>query len=233
MHKNGENIVELQGYQLKMGKIKRILFVCFITSMILSLASIIMLGLFHIAGVFTIHTGNAPKYAEPFTYPGWQSLYGFGGSMIIQGYDENTFDILMISAIFLPLIGGIVTSIMMLTNFKRRGTNKKKAILEFIMAGLLIFSGIVILLCDKVWILNASKVGTGSYANYYTDYLIPAIEGQDGGYFHLEAYPIILGIVCLVTSLVKIGNGTLLLYQRKVAKDFKMSQTTIQVEEKQ
>ena len=223
--------MEQQEYQKKMSTIKKFVFIGFIVSVALAIVAIVMLGLYNAAGVFTIHTGNSEKYARPFTYPGWQSLYGFGGEMIIQGYNENTFDILMIVAIYLPLFAGIATTIMMVTNFKRRGTNRKKAILEFIMAALLVFAGIIVMLCDKVFIANASKVGPGSYANYYEDYLLPAIQGVDGGYFRLEAYPVILGIVCLITAVVKGCNGALLLFQKSFAK--KNTQAKIKIEEKE
>lgn len=224
--------MEQQEYQNKMARIKKIVFIGFIVSVVLAVAAIVMLGLYNAAGVFTIHTGNAgSKYERPFTYPGWQQLYGFGGEMIIQGYTENTLDILMIIAIYLPLLAGIVTTIMMITNLKRRGTNKKKAILEFIMTGLLIFAAIVVINCDKVWIANASKVGPGSYANYYEDYLLPALAGQDGGYFHKEVFPNILGIVCIVTALVKAADGALLLYQRAFAKKNSPGKTKIEIVE--
>ena len=220
-------------YQAKMAQIKKLVLIGFIVSVILTVASIVMLGLYNAAGVFTIHTGpEGSKYYEPFTYPGWQSLYGFGGSMIIQGYNENSADILMIIAIYLPLFAGIVCTIMMATNFKRKGTNKKKAILEFIMCALLIFGGIVVMLCDKVWIANASRVEVGGYGDYYNDYLLPAIAGADGGYFHKEAYPIILGLVCIVTALVKGCNGALLLYQRDFAKKNAPKKDTVQVTDK-
>lgn len=224
--------MEQQEYQNKMAKIKKLVFIGFIVSVVLAVAAIVLLGLFNAMGVFTIHTGNAgSKYERPFTYPGWQQLYGFGGEMIIQGYEENTFDILMIIAIYLPLFAGIATTIMLITNFKRKGTNRKKAIIEFVMAALLIFAGIVVLLCDKVWIANTSRVKAGSYANYYQDYLLPALAGQDGGYFRKEAYPTILGIVCIVTALVKGCNGALLMYQKAFAKKNAPSKIQIEVKE--
>ena len=220
--------MEAVEYQNKMDKIKKLVLIGFIVSLVLGAAAIVMLGLYNAAGVFTIHTG-VEKYYEPFTYPGWQSLYGFGGDMIIQGYTENTLDVLMIAAIYLPLIGGLVCSIMFATNFKRKGKNQKKAILEFVFAGLLLFGGIVVLFCDKVWIANASRV-TGSYTNYYETYLMPAVRGEDGGYFRLEAYPVILGIVCIVTALIKAGDGALLLYQKNFAKNNAPKKESISVE---
>ena len=224
--------MEQQEYQNKMAKIKKLVFIGFIVSVVLAVVSVVLLGLYHAMGILTIHTGNAgSKYERPFTYPGWQQLYGFGGEMIIQGYEENSVDILMIIALFLPLFTGIITTIMMCTNFKRKGTNKKKAILEFVMAGALLFGAICFFLNDKIWIANASRIGPGSYANYYEDYLLPAIAGQDGGYFKQEAYPIILGIVCLVTALFKGADGALLLFQKSFAK--KNAPAKIQIEVKE
>ena len=217
-------------YQNRMALIKKLVLVGFIASLVLGVVAMVLIGLYNAMGVFTIHTGtDGSKYENPFTYPGWQSLFGFGGAMIIQGYDENTADVLMILSVFLPIIGGIVCSIMLATNFKRKGTNKKKAIIEFVFCGLLIFAGLVMLLCDKVWIANASRVGPGSYANYYEDYLLPAIRGDDGGYFRLEAYPIITGIVCIIAALIKGCNGALLLYQKQYAKKNAPSKENVQV----
>ena len=224
--------MEQQEYQNKMALIKKIVFIVFIVSVVLAVVSVVLLGLYHAMGILTIHTGNAgSKYERPFTYPGWQQLYGFGGEMIIQGYNENSVDILMIIALFLPLFAGIITTIMMITNFKRKGTNRKKAILEFVMAGALLFGAICFLLNDKIWIANASRVGPGSYANYYEDYLLPAIAGEDGGYFRQEAYPVILGIVCIVTAIIKAGDGALLLFQKSFAK--KNAPAKIQIEVKE
>lgn len=135
-------------------------------SIALGLLAIAILVLFNFSDVFTIYTDDGTKYANGFSYPGYQAIFSGFGNMIIQGYTEATFNIWTFLGCFLPLIGCIVACIMLATNFNRRGTNKKKAIVEGIVAVCLIFGAIILLNCDKLWIENAKHV-TGSYTNYY------------------------------------------------------------------
>ena len=101
------------------------------------------------------------------------------------------------------------------TNFSRRGTNKKKAILEGVAAVCLIFGGIILFNVDKFWIANAKAV-TNSYTNYYEVYLVPAMEGEL--YFGKDYYPTIVLVVCLVVGAVKAINCGLLLFQKYYAR---------------
>lgn len=207
-------------YQASMAKIKRIVTILFFASLVLALASVVMLGLFNIAGVFTLQygaPGSGSKYEEAFTYPGWQAIWYGVGSMIIQGYTEWETVWPLAIAFILTFFGVLITSIMVGVRFKKKGSNRTKAILEFIGTALLIVGGIMFLLCDKFVIAAAEKV-TGSYASYYQEYLSPALAGKDGGYFRLEAYPVILFIVCLLAGLVKGAHGGMLLFQKSFAK---------------
>jgi len=199
----------------RMPLIKKTVRILFLLSMILGLASLVMLVLFNFAGVFTIKTIEGTKYAIPFTYPGWQSIFYGVGDMIIQGYTEFTFDIWTCIGLFFPFLALIICSSIYLSKLKKRGTNKIKAVLEFVMAFSLIVGGILLFNCDLLSIDNASKV-TNSYQDYYNQYLLPAIDGEE--YFKKEAYPLVLFLVCLFTSVIKIGNGLILLLQKKYAK---------------
>lgn len=208
-------------YQQSMATIKKIVTILFFASLALAVASVVMVGLFNIAGVFTLQygaPGSGSKYEEAFTYPGWQALWYGVGSMIIQGYTEWETDYPLAIAFILALFGVLILEIMVAVRFKKKGTNRTKAILEFVMAAILIFAGIMFLICDKLTVAAASKVTAGSYANYYESYLAPALAGKDGGYFRLEAYPVILFIVCLLTALVKGAHGGMLLFQKSFAK---------------
>ena len=181
----------------------------------LGLAAIVVLVLFNFSDVFTIITDDGTKYAEGFSYPGYQAIFSGFGNMIIQGYTEATFNIWTFLGCFLPLFGCIVACVMLATNFARRGTNKKKAILEAIVGVLLIFGAIVLFNCDKLWIENAKHV-TGSYTNYYEAYLVPAMNGEL--YFGKDYFPDVVFAVCLIAGIFKLINCGMLLFQKYYAR---------------
>ena len=197
-----------------------------LVSIALGLLAIAILVLFNFSDVFTIYTDDGTKYANGFSYPGYQAIFSGFGNMIIQGYTEATFNIWTFLGCFLPLIGCIVACIMLATNFNRRGTNKKKAILEGIVDVFLIFGAIILLNCDKLWIENAKHV-TGSYTNYYEEYLLPAMNGEL--YFGRDYFPVVTFWVCLSVGIVKLINCGVLLFQKYYAR--KVNQQNVQVVE--
>lgn len=199
-----------------------------IVSILLSIASITVLVMYNFADVFTIYTDDGTKYADGFSYPGYQSIFAGVGNMIIQGYTEAGFNFLTFAGCFFPLIGCIVCVIMLSTNFARRGTNLKKAILEGIVGALLIFGAIVLFNCDKLWV-EAAKNVTGSYTNYYEVYLLPAINGEL--YFGKDTFPSVVLIVCLIAGSLKLVNCGVLLFQKYYARSVNKEQ--LKVEEKQ
>ncbi len=189
-----------------------------VISILLGLYAIVTLVIFNFADVITIITDEGTKYAEGFSYPGYQTIFAGFGNMIIQGYSEAGFDIWMCLGMFLPLVGCIVATIMLITNFFRRGTNKKKAIVEGIVAFTLIFGGIILFNVDKFWVSSAQAV-TDSYTDYYATYLKPAMEGEI--YFGKCAYPTYVLIVCLVAGVVKAIDCGMLLFQKYYARKVK------------
>ena len=195
--------------------LKPIVRVLSLVSIAIGLLAIAILVLYNFSDVFTIYTDDGTKYADGFSYPGYQSIFSGFGNMIIQGYTEATFNIWTFLGCFLPLIGCIVASIILATNFLRRGTNKKKAIVEGIVAVCLIFGGIILFNCDKLWIENAKHV-TGSYTNYYEVYLKPAMEGEL--YFGKDYFPTVVLVVCLIAGVIKAANCGLLLFQKYYAR---------------
>ena len=184
-------------------------------SIALGLLAIAILVLYNFSDVLTIYTDDGTKYADGFSYPGYQTIFFGFGNMIIQGYTETTFNIWTFLGCFLPLIGCIVACVMLSTNFLRRGTNKKKAIVEGIVAVFLIFGGIILYNVDKLWIANAKAV-TGSYTYYYEAYLMPAIGGEL--YFAKDYFPTVVLVVCLIVGIVKALNCGLLLFQKYYAR---------------
>ncbi|MCI6525293.1 MAG: hypothetical protein SPI51_03995 [Candidatus Enterosoma sp.] len=206
--------MEQSEFQSKMSRIKSFVKIGFIVSLILTVLCLLLLITFNFAGVFTIQTLPGTKYENAFTYPGWQAIYWGVGEMIIQGYTEFTFNIFNFLGFLLPFLGIIVWLVMYLKSYKVRGTNKKKAILEFVAAGLILFGGFMLFFCDKFAIMNAKNV-KDSYQNYYTEYLLPAINGEVS--FQKTFFPVLLLIISILTALVKVANGCLLIFQKKFA----------------
>jgi hypothetical protein len=185
-----------------------------IVSLVLTMASIVVLICYNFAGVLSIKTREGTKYQDGFTYQGWQTIYYGVGEMIIQGYHEFNFDIYTCLGLFVPLLTCIVCSIMYLKRIHMKGTNKIRAVLEFVMAGTLLLGGILLFNCDKFSIMCAAS--DGGYHNFLLEYLEPALSGDV--YFRKEFYPTLVLLVCLLTCLVKVFNGLFLLYQRSFAK---------------
>ena len=186
-----------------------------LVSIALGLLAIAMLVLYNFSDVFTIYTDDGTKYADGFSYPGYQSIFAGFGNMIIQGYTEATFNIWTFLGCFLPLIGCIVACVMLSTNFLRRGKNKKKAILEGIVAVTLIFGAFILVNCDKLWIENAKHV-KNSYTNYYEVYLKPAMDGEL--YFGKDYFPNVVFAVCLIAGVFKLIHCGLLIFQKYYAR---------------
>ena len=195
--------------------LKPVVRVVSLVSIAAGLAAIAILVLFNFSDVFTIFTDEGTKYANGFSYPGYQAIFSGFGNMIIQGYVEATFNIWTFLGCFLPLFGCIVATIILSTNFLRRGTNKKKAIVEGVVAVLLIFGAIILFNVDKFWIANAKNV-KDSYTNYYEVYLVPAMNGEL--YFAKDYFPTVTFVVCLVAGLIKAVNCGLLLFQKYYAR---------------
>ena len=189
--------------------------VCCVVSLLVSALAVTFLVMYNFADVFTIYTDEGTKYAEGFSYPGWQSIFAGVGGMIIQGYTEATFNIWTFLGCFVPLFACIVAFVIILRNIVERGTNKKKAIVDIIAGITLIAGGIILANCDKLWIANAKNV-TGSYTYYYEAYLVPAMNGEL--YFGKDYYPDLLLVICVISGVVKLLNAGVLLFQKYYAR---------------
>lgn len=202
-------------YQAKMDAIKKLIKIGFFASLVLGIASLILFICFNFIGVLSIKTLEGTKYQNGFTYPGWQIIYYGVGDWIIQGYTEYTFNIFNFLGFFLPTLMMILWLFLYLPSYKRKGTNRKKAVLEILSGALILFGAVMLFNCDKFAVLNAKNV-KDSYQNYYQMYLVPAMNGEL--YFRKTFYPTLILIVGCLTSLVKILNGLLLIYQKNFAK---------------
>ena len=182
-----------------------------IISVLMSFVAIGFLVAFNFAGVFTLFTDTGTKYENGFTYPGYQAIYAGFGNMIIQGYTEATFNIWTFLGDVLPVIACVVSIVILIANFRKRGTNNKKAIVELITASVLLFGGIMLFNCDKLWIENAKHV-TDSYTDYYETYLLPALNGEI--LFDKEYFPLYVLIACTVAAIIKYIYASVLLFQK-------------------
>lgn len=197
--------------ETKLDKLKQIRKILLVLSIIAAVASAAALIAFNFMPVFNLTVEGTDKFGNGFDYPGWQAIYYGIGIQFIPGYYEFGFNIWTCLGMFVPLLSLLICSIMY-----RKGKNKRKAILEFVMSAGLIFGGLILLNCDKLAVLVASSEGLN---NFKEAYLLPAVEA---GTFKLLAFPKILCAVCLVCAAVKIGNGIFLLYQKAYAKQNKL-----------
>ena len=189
-----------------------------ILSILASIGAVTVLVMFNFADVFTIFTDEGTKYAQGFSYPGFQAIFYGYGLQIIQGYTEAGFDIWTFLGCFVPLFACIVAFVMLLRNFATRGTNKKKAIVDIVAGVTLIIGGIILFNCDFFWIESAKQV-TGSYTNYYEVFLLPAINGEL--YFAKDTFPTIVLVVTLICGILKLLNAGTLLFQKYYARSVK------------
>jgi hypothetical protein len=188
----------------RMKQIRKILFYVSLGAAVLALG--VLIG-FNFAPVFNLTLEGSDKFGAPgFTYPGWQAIYWGIGIQYIPGYTEFNFDPITCLGMFAPALALLVC-----TALYSNGKNKMKAILEFTMAFCLLLGGIILFNVDKISILYASSTGIQSFKDVY---LLPAVEA---GTFTKKIYPTITLLVCLLSALIKIGNGVFLLYQRDFA----------------
>lgn len=215
-------------YQSKMKAIKKMVFALYLSSLILGICVFVLFVVFNFAGVFSIQTLPGTKYQNGFTYPGWQAIFFGMGEMMVQGYTESSFNIVTCLAMFVPVLTLVVLQPMAITSFKKKGINQKKAIYEIIMAVVILIGAILLFNVDQLWIANAkatSELASGSYANYYKEYLVPAMNGEVS--FAKTLYPTLLFIISLFAVLTKAAYGIVLLYQKNFAKKYKNKIVTI------
>jgi len=188
----------------KMAKTRKILFA---VSLVMALASAVVLVLYNFMPVVNLTVAGTDKFGDGLDYPGWQMIYYGIGRQYIPGYYEFGFDIFTCLGMFVPLIAMLVGAVQY-----GKGKNKKKAVLEFVMAGCLIFGALMLVNVRSFAVLVASNKGMASFKD---SYLAPAIEA---GTFKLLTWPKVTCAVLLVTAAIKIYNGVFLLKQKAFAK---------------
>lgn len=204
----------------KIGKALRIV------SLVLSLLAVVLLVMYLLTPAANLHLNfGDSKYAREggYNYYGWQlSIFGCGyppvpilamfettqlaGDYIPTAYDFNT-NMTMIYALVLPILTLIVCGIVA-GKMKNRG----KAVCEFIVAAVFIYSAIILVNCVSLSIPMANNTGTTPFAN---NFLQPALAGQ--GSFTTCFYPIFNCVMLILFAVVKAGRGAFLIYQRSFA----------------
>ena len=177
-----------------------------VLSLIGALAVLVMLVLFNFMPAARLTVAGTDKFGSGFSYPGWQLIFYGIGIQYIPGYYEFGFDIITCLGLFVPFFAIIICTIM-----SKQGKNKRKAILEFVMAASILAGGIILFNCRTFAALVASNKGMNSFRDAY---LNPAIEA---GTFDLLTFPKILLVVCIVVAVLKGLYGAFLLYQRDFA----------------
>lgn len=196
----------MENVQEKIAQMNRTRKLLWVLSLVASAAALICLVLFNFMPAAHLTVAGTDKFGNGFSYPGWQLIYYGIGIQYIPGYYEFGFNIITCLAMYVPFFAIIICTIM-----SKRGKNKRKAILEFIMAGTTLVGGILLFNCRTFAALVASNKGMNSFRDAY---LNPAIEA---GTFDLLTFPKILLVVCLIVAVVKGGYGAFLLYQRAYA----------------
>lgn len=196
----------MEKIQEKLEQMNRTRKLLWVLSIIASLAALICLILFNFMPVARLTVAGTDKFGSGFSYPGWQLIYYGIGIQYIPGYYEFGFDIITCLAMYVPIF-----SIIICTVLSKRGKNKRKAMLEFVMAITTLVGGILLFNCRTFAAMVASNKGMNSFRDAY---LNPAIEA---GTFELLTFPKILLVVCLIVAVVKGGYGAFLLYQRAYA----------------
>ena len=190
----------------KLEQMKKTRKLLWMLSILATVAVLVMLVLFNFMPAARLTVAGTDKFGNGFSYPGWQLIFYGIGIQYIPGYYEFGFDIITCLGLFVPLIALIVCTVM-----SGKGKNKRKAILEFVMAAAILFGGIILFHCRTFAALVASNKGMNSFRDAY---LNPAIEA---GTFDLLTFPKILLVVCLIAAVVKGLYGAFLLYQRDYA----------------
>jgi len=187
----------------KLEQMKKLRKILVWASAIASVVVAVVLILFNFMPCTNLQLEGSDKFQNGFSYPGWQLIYYGIGIQYIVGYYEFGFNIWTCLGMFLPLIAMVVCYLLY-----NKGKNKHKAIMEFVMAGCIIFGGIMLVLCGE---LSINVAGTQGLVNFRDTYLYPAIAYET---YTLLAYPIITFVVCLIVGLFKVFNGLFLLYQK-------------------
>lgn len=193
--------------QEKLDKMKKLRKALFVFSIIAAVGSLVMLIMFNFAPVFNLTVEGTDKFGNGVDYPGWQAIYYGIGIQYIPGYYEFGFNIWTCLGMYIPILSLIICTVMY-----RKGKNKRKAVLEYVMAAALTFGGITLVNCTRLAVLTASSEGLN---NFKDTYLLPAVEA---GTFRLLAFPKALCAVCLTAAAIKIINGSFLLYQKAYAR---------------
>lgn len=170
-----------------------------------ALVSIAILLAYNFMPVTYLISTPGSDFEQGFAFPGWQMIYyGFGRQFIPIDhlFDPNPITIV-------GMIGTLIVLIALTATYNK-GRNQSKAIKEFIMAAFLLYSSVV--LGAAIIPVATTAATSGSVYNFLNQYLLAPDTS-----FTPMAYAWVTFAVLLIAALVKIGNGTFLLYQKNFA----------------
>ena len=183
-------------------------------AMIVSILAIVLLLVYNILGVTFCRNEqfgqviSAADFGKGFTFPGWQMVFwGCGGQFIMQ---DNLFNPNPVAII--GMIGTIIVLIVCLA-LRKKGKNKSKAVKEFVSAGCLAYSAVVLGFCiNSVARLAATSGGVYDFKNKILD--------VEGTIFTPTTAAILVGVVLLIFAAIKVYYGLFLLKQKKFAAQY-------------
>ena len=201
----------------KIGKIAKIV------SIVGAIVAAVMVFLFLLmpATLLTV-PGTNSKYAEGYTYYGWQMTFigcGYPPVKLLHLFETNVagdyvpttrdFDFNAVSffGVLLPILAVILCSIV---SSKMR--NRGKAVCEFVMAGVILIGSIMIACVGTTSVGVATNAGSGT--GFLNTFLTPALNGYNGASYVTLGFPIAVLVINALISLIKVARGVFLILQR-------------------
>ena len=174
-------------------------------TLIAALVCIAVLLAYNFMPVTYLQSIEGSDFEQGFEFPGWQMIYyGFGRQFIPIDhlFDPNPWTIAGMVGTLLVLIA--------LTATYNKGRNQAKAIKEFVMAGFLAYSSVV--LGFAIIPVATTAATSGSVYNFLNQYLL----APDTTFVPM-AYAWVTAVVLVAAAAVKVANGAFLLHQKNFA----------------
>ena len=182
-------------------------------TLVAAIVAIVILIVYNLLGVTFMKVTtpdtiiSAANFTQGFTFPGWQMVFwGCGGQFIMQDNLFNPNPVAIIAMV------GTLLVLIICTAAYNAGKNKAKAVKEFISAGCMIFSALVL----GFFIVPVAKMAVTSGGVYNFSSYVNAADTT----FVPTTFAIIAGVILLICAAVKIYNGVFLLKQRAFAQKY-------------
>ena len=190
-----------------MKKTRKTLALCSLIAAVVAIAALIAYNLLGVAFCQNEEFGQtlaACDFAKGYTFPGWQVIFwGMGNQYIMGGhlFDPSPLGIV-------AMVGTLIVLIVCLA-LRNKGKNKSKAIKEFLSAGFLAYSAVILGFCIAPVALMTATNNLSQFKSNVLD--VP------GTVFQGTAIAVVIGVVLLACAAVKCYYGLFLLKQKKLA----------------